>query len=151
YPNPGIVKLNVDGAAEGNPGPAGGRAVLRNERGGAILTASFYYGECSNMKAEFCSHGMMEEDIWVESNSLVLLNPMLGNVECAWHYLSMLYQIKDLFGRLKRQIRQVYREDQVSSVFTRSNMPRLVTNLLKRDQRKLPVSRAKRVLKCVYE
>ncbi|CAK9161989.1 unnamed protein product, partial [Ilex paraguariensis] len=97
----GILKLNVDEAVKGNPGLASGGAIVRDERGGVILVASFYYEECSNMKAEFCalldglqlvlSHDLMEKEILVESDSLGLVNTMLGNGDCAWQYLSLLY------------------------------------------------------------
>ena len=46
FPLNGMLKLNLDGALKGNPGLAGGEAVVRNQWGQLVLATSFLYGEC---------------------------------------------------------------------------------------------------------
>lgn len=45
--------LNTDGAAKGNPGPAGAGAVLRDETGEIIAEESRYLGTATNNEAEY--------------------------------------------------------------------------------------------------
>lgn len=45
--------LHVDGAARGNPGPAGAAAVLTDEEGREVLVAREYVGEATNNVAEY--------------------------------------------------------------------------------------------------
>uniref|UniRef100_A0A7C8ZGN9 RNase H type-1 domain-containing protein n=1 Tax=Opuntia streptacantha TaxID=393608 RepID=A0A7C8ZGN9_OPUST len=51
-PSEGWVALNTDGAARGNPGPAGAGGVIRGERGEWIAGFSEHLGRCSSLKAE---------------------------------------------------------------------------------------------------
>ena len=52
-PSSGFVKLNVDGAAKGNPGFSGGWGIIRNHNGDVIAAFSNFYGYATNMEAEF--------------------------------------------------------------------------------------------------
>jgi ribonuclease HI len=75
----------VDGASRGNPGPAGYGAFLRLENG-EIIEASGYLGTTTNNVAEY--EALLEaltlarqegaEDLEVVSDSLLLVNQMLG-------------------------------------------------------------------------
>ncbi|CAA7390788.1 unnamed protein product [Spirodela intermedia] len=51
-PPVGHLKLNVDGAARGNPGPAGGGDILQDHRGSIILTFSYFYNIQTNTAVE---------------------------------------------------------------------------------------------------
>ena len=51
-PPDGWLKLNIDGAVKGNPGPAGGGGLLRDHRGNWINGFSANLGWCSYVKAE---------------------------------------------------------------------------------------------------
>ncbi|CAA7397120.1 unnamed protein product [Spirodela intermedia] len=44
--------LNVDGAARGNPGPAGGGGILRDHTGSIIFAFSYFYNIQTNTAAE---------------------------------------------------------------------------------------------------
>lgn len=50
---PGWWTLNTDGAARGNPGPAGAGAVLRDDRGVILEEISRYLGIGTNNEAEY--------------------------------------------------------------------------------------------------
>lgn len=45
--------INTDGAARGNPGPAGIGAVLKDEAGKVVFEISEYLGERTNNQAEY--------------------------------------------------------------------------------------------------
>ena len=45
--------IRADGAARGNPGPAGIGAVLRDERGETVVKLSKYIGRATNNEAEY--------------------------------------------------------------------------------------------------
>lgn len=46
------MKLNSDGASKGNPGPAGGGGVFRDDSGAFVRAYTFKCGYCSALKAE---------------------------------------------------------------------------------------------------
>lgn len=46
------LKLNVDGASKGNPGPSGGGGLLRDSLGTCWAGLAHHYGVCTNMMAE---------------------------------------------------------------------------------------------------
>jgi len=50
-----VTKLTIhsDGAARGNPGPAGAGAVIRDERGEVVAEVVRYLGETTNNQAEY--------------------------------------------------------------------------------------------------
>ena len=51
-PLDGWILLNVDSAAKGNPGEAGGGGVFRNARGDWVLGFCCYLGVCSSLRPE---------------------------------------------------------------------------------------------------
>lgn len=53
YPPPhGVLKLNVDGATRGKPGPAGIGGVLRNSSGVVLFMFSKHVGVCNSNEVE---------------------------------------------------------------------------------------------------
>ncbi|XP_074289408.1 uncharacterized protein LOC141614562 [Silene latifolia] len=52
-PPHGWILLNTDGASKGNPGPAGGGGIFRDETGNFLSAYYFSCGSCTSMKAEF--------------------------------------------------------------------------------------------------
>lgn len=52
-PRAGLVKLNIDGCAKGNPGQAGAGGVFRDSNGGWLFGFARNIGQCSNNSAEF--------------------------------------------------------------------------------------------------
>lgn len=51
-PGDGVVKLNTDGAAKGNPGVAGAGGLIRSSIGTWLMGFQLHLGVCSNMEAE---------------------------------------------------------------------------------------------------
>lgn len=49
------MKIQIDGAARGNPGPAGAGAVLSDSRGRRVKELAVYLGEATNNVAESCA------------------------------------------------------------------------------------------------
>ena len=47
------IIIHSDGAARGNPGPAGAGALLRDEGGAVLAEVSEYIGEATNNQAEY--------------------------------------------------------------------------------------------------
>ncbi len=56
--------LYADGAARGNPGPAGAGAVLLNERGEALAELTRFLGVATNNVAEYSALIMGLEEAW---------------------------------------------------------------------------------------
>ncbi|CAK9173003.1 unnamed protein product, partial [Ilex paraguariensis] len=101
FPLPGFLKLNTDGASKGNPGPAGGGVVLRNEWGQMVLAGSYYYGTCSNMEVEVLAlldglllvkdYGLEVYPLIIETDTQVLVDLIKQNAKWSWKF----WPIKD--------------------------------------------------------
>ncbi len=78
--------LYADGAARGNPGPAGAGAVLLDERGKVLVELTRYLGVATNNVAEYSALVMGLEEAWrigVESldvrlDSLLVVQQLRG-------------------------------------------------------------------------
>ena len=78
-------------SAHNNSGLARGGAVVRNEWGMVVLASYFFYGSCWNIITEFralCdglllvqNSGLCDYGFLIESDSLVLVNSVLGVYE----------------------------------------------------------------------
>ena len=74
--------------------------------------------ECSNMAAEFRAllnglqlardHGLFVYGLSVECDSLVLVNSVLGKCDCAWPFLDIRDQIRDLMDVVECQLVHVF-------------------------------------------
>ena len=73
----GWITLNTDGAAKGNPGPAGAGGVLRGDQGEWIAGFSENLGYCSSVKAELravwrglsLAKEMQARKVWLQLDS----------------------------------------------------------------------------------
>jgi ribonuclease HI len=54
-PKPALLKIQIDGASRGNPGPAGAGVVLSDSRGKKLKEMAVYLGESTNNVAETCA------------------------------------------------------------------------------------------------
>ena len=138
--------------------------------GKVVLAASFFYDECTNMAAEFRAlldglrlvqqYDLLAYKIFIECESLVLVNSVMGRCVCAWPFLSLLRQIEEMLNCGDFQVSHVYREANVAadrSVQLRQSvdfsgplsMPCDVKLALFQDMRSLPVLRTRRFL--VYD
>ena len=110
-PTPGLIKLNVDGAAKGNPGLAGEGGVIRDHNGEFIIGFSNYYGHTSNITAEFnairdglslCCDFLIEvSSVIIESDSKTLVD-MLKNGHCK------LWQVQNQWNQVLCKVKQTH-------------------------------------------
>ncbi len=93
--------LSVDGAARGNPGPAGVAAVLVDESGNEVFVAKAYIGEATNNVAEYRALilGLTESapfasDLVVHCDSELVVRQVNGE------YKVKNPQLKELIGKV---------------------------------------------------
>ena len=92
--------LMVDGAARGNPGPAGCGAVICDEKGAVVRELSRYLGHATNNVAEYEALLMGLEalvelrrhKIVVQSDSQLLVRQLNGEYRVKDEKLKVLYQ-----------------------------------------------------------
>jgi ribonuclease HI len=95
-----VVTLYIDGAARGNPGPAGYGIVARAEDGLTLAEAYGYIGEQTNNFAEYCSLlaalelAMKQgwERIAVKSDSELLVKQVKGEYKVKHEMLRRFHQ-----------------------------------------------------------
>jgi ribonuclease HI len=113
-------RVNIDGAARGNPGPAAYGVVIRDGRGEVVAKLKKYIGRMTNNVAEYYgliaaldyaqSHGMRA--VRIESDSELMVKQMRGQ------YKVKSEDLRPLFERAKKMsqgfeafhINHVYRE-----------------------------------------
>ena len=92
--------LMVDGAARGNPGPAGCGAVICDENGAVVRRLSRYLGHSTNNVAEYEAllmglEALIElkrDKIVVQSDSQLLVRQLNGEYRVKDEKLKLLYQ-----------------------------------------------------------
>ncbi|XP_071918841.1 uncharacterized protein [Coffea arabica] len=99
----GSLVLNTDGCSKGNPGVGGGGGVLRDSTGMPLVAFSAFFGETTCLRAETlalliglqtCVHrGFI--NLWVQSDSLVLVGVLQRLIQCPW--------------QIRREVRQIWR------------------------------------------
>jgi len=97
---PSEAILWTDGAARGNPGPAGAGVVLKTPSGELILTENEYLGETTNNVAEYRAlllglERALERGIRrieVRADSELLIKQLLGKYRVNSPHLRQLYQ-----------------------------------------------------------
>ena len=83
---PSFLKIQIDGAARGNPGPAGVGAVLTDSSGRVRSEISLFLGEATNNVAEYCGLIVSLEEalrlgcmrVHVETDSELLARQVTG-------------------------------------------------------------------------
>ena len=115
------LKIQIDGAARGNPGPAGAGVVLSDSRGKKLKELAVYLGETTNNVAETCALllGMQEalrigssRGVNVLTDSELLARQMTGVYRVRDPQLQLLHALirplKESFAKF--EIRHVPRE-----------------------------------------
>lgn len=114
------VRIETDGAAKGNPGPASGGAVLYNQAGEPILRVGEYLGRATNNVGEYTGLlvglreardlGATEVDVYADSQLMV--RQLQGRYQVRSESLLPLYReaLSLLQGFEKRRIQHVPRE-----------------------------------------
>ncbi|XP_071939020.1 uncharacterized protein [Coffea arabica] len=98
----GRFTLNTDGCSKGNPGLGGGGGVLRDSHGIPLIGFSAYLGEttCLSTEARALLIGIQTsihrgfENLYIQSDSLVLIGILQKRIHCPW--------------KIRREIRQIW-------------------------------------------
>jgi ribonuclease HI len=105
------VIINCDGAARGNPGPAGAGAVVVAEDGTVLAEVAEGLGETTNNVAEYTAaiRGLEEAErlgadtVVLRSDSLLLVNQLTGRYRVKTAHLQPLHRrIRELASRFRR-------------------------------------------------
>ena len=108
---PGRVIVNCDGAARGNPGPAGAGAVVVDEDGAVLAEVAEGLGETTNNVAEYTAviRGLEEaqrlgaSEVLLRSDSQLLINQLTGRYRVKAPHLQPLHKrVRDLMRAFTR-------------------------------------------------
>lgn len=100
--SPTKLKIYIDGAAQGNPGPAGIGLIVCNERGRVLWNISEYIGENTNNVAEYMALIYALQEGLIRKAHAVEINT---DSELLVKQLNKQYKVKD--PKLKPLYRQV--------------------------------------------
>ncbi|MDR7434908.1 MAG: ribonuclease HI family protein [Armatimonadota bacterium] len=113
----------IDGAARGNPGPAGIGVVLLAQDGTVVREIARYLGETTNNVAEY--HALLAaleealrqgaEEVIIYSDSELLVRQVNGTYRVrSAHLLPLFQRARTLMGRLRKvSVRHIEREKNV--------------------------------------
>ncbi|HLB39842.1 MAG TPA: ribonuclease HI family protein [Actinomycetota bacterium] len=105
------VVVNCDGAARGNPGPAGAGAVVAAEDGTVLAEVAEGLGETTNNVAEYTAvirgleeaKGLGAREVLLRSDSQLLINQLTGRYRVKAPHLQPLHrQVRDLMRSFDR-------------------------------------------------
>jgi probable phosphoglycerate mutase len=105
------VIINCDGAARGNPGPAGAGAVVVDDDGQVLAEVAEGLGETTNNVAEYTAaiRGLEEAErlgatrVLLRSDSQLLINQLTGRYRVKTAHLVPLHRrIRELAARFER-------------------------------------------------
>lgn len=111
------IKLNYDGASPGNPGPSRGGGVYRSHKGSILLAYCDFYDVISSLiaKTRAMLFGLKLLDnssfvIWLELDSLILVQILRGEIHCPWHIYYYVHVIRAYLQKCTHKITHIYRE-----------------------------------------
>ncbi|KAK9268800.1 hypothetical protein L1049_000564 [Liquidambar formosana] len=129
-PPAGVLKLNIDGASKGNPGPSGGGSILRNDLGEVLFTTSNFYGYATNIVAEckafldgittYRDMGLDPYKLIIESDSKLMVDCINGLCATPWCLWYLCAQIRSILSSLECSVRHTYREGNFAADFLAS-------------------------------
>jgi ribonuclease HI len=105
------VVINCDGAARGNPGPAGAGAVVADPDGTVLVEIAQGLGETTNNVAEYtpairgleAAQGLGAEEVLLRSDSQLMINQMTGRYRVKTAHLQPLHRrVSDLVRGFRR-------------------------------------------------
>ena len=119
------VTINCDGAARGNPGPAGAGAVVVDEDGTVLAEVAEGLGETTNNVAEYTAviRGLEEaerlgaREVMLRSDSQLLINQLIGRYRVKAPHLQPLHRrVRELMQAFDRvDLEHVPRERNVAA------------------------------------
>ncbi|HZD60122.1 MAG TPA: ribonuclease HI family protein [Anaerolineae bacterium] len=115
------IVVYSDGAARGNPGPAGAGGQVLDSSGNTLAEISQYLGETTNNVAEYkaliitLEHALLyaPDEIEVRSDSELMVKHLLGEYRVKNEGLKPLFEkVKQLLARVKKiDIKHIYRSE----------------------------------------
>jgi probable phosphoglycerate mutase len=105
------VVVNCDGAARGNPGPAGAGAVVTDADGEVLVEIAEGLGETTNNVAEYtaairgleAAKALGADEVLLRSDSQLMINQMTGRYRVKTPHLQPLHrQVRDLVRSFSR-------------------------------------------------
>ena len=114
----GII-IHSDGAARGNPGPAGAGALLENEKGEVVAKVCKYLGEATNNQAEYTALilGLEEAEKNGATRISVFCDSELVVKQVKGEYKVKNAGLRPLFQEVMKHLRKI-------GVYTISHIPR---------------------------
>ncbi|KAK1325153.1 hypothetical protein QJS10_CPA01g00002 [Acorus calamus] len=124
---PPWVKLNVDGASHGNPGPSGAGGVFRDHQATFLLgfscntshntnTFAEFYGLFRGIAIWFETHPHFQGSIWIESDSTLVVNTIKGLVSANTQVQPFVLHTLKLLDLLREwKITHIFREGNMSA------------------------------------
>ncbi|MHB8841187.1 MAG: ribonuclease HI family protein [Candidatus Aquicultor sp.] len=110
-----------DGAARGNPGPAGAGALIKNAKGDVLVEVSAYLGETTNNIAEYKALILAleqaiqykPEEIEIRADSELMVKQLNGEYKVKNEGLKPLHdRVKKLLAGCRRaEIKHIYRNE----------------------------------------
>ena len=113
HPGVGWVKLNTDGAAKGNPGPAGAGGLIRGRRGELYEMFATNCGDCSCTRAELLAilRGLSvawnggHKKVNVEVDSETIVRMLDGDPPACSPYIHLIKKCRALLSRDEWEVR----------------------------------------------
>jgi len=91
-PKPAALRIQIDGASRGNPGPAGAGVLLSDSRGKKLKELSVYLGVSTNNVAETCALILgLQEALRLGGRRVLVLT----DSELLQRQVTGLYRVKD--------------------------------------------------------
>jgi ribonuclease HI len=119
------VVVNCDGAARGNPGPAGAGAVVTDPDGTVLVEIAEGLGETTNNVAEYtaairgleAAERLGADEVLLRSDSQLMINQMTGRYRVKTAHLQPLHRrVRELVGSFARvEFEHVPRERNVEA------------------------------------
>ncbi|CAL0318467.1 unnamed protein product [Lupinus luteus] len=112
------IKINTDGAGRGNPGPSAGGGIFRDHEGHTLACFACFYG-CHNalfvelsaaMMAINLAHQKSWFNIWLECDSMIVVDIFNGKANPPWQLLNKWNHCKRLLSSFTWKVSHVYRE-----------------------------------------
>lgn len=99
-------KLNIDDACKGNPRDLGAGGIIRNHSSRMLISFAHFLRTCTSVYVDAyalllglsCAKDLQLQSLWIESDSLFLVNCLNQNLTIPWH---LVYIFREIYSPLK--------------------------------------------------
>lgn len=114
----GWLKVNTDGAAQDSPGLAGGGGIFRDHLGKFVACFAAFYDIQHAIYAELLSvilavelaHAKGWHHLWIESDSTLVVDILIGNIQPPWSIASRWSICQSLLSSMSWKVSHIFRE-----------------------------------------